>query len=68
MTTGSLMHTPIDVVALADVVIYANHLRRSAYPAMQSAARSILEHGRSLEIDDELMPIGDVLTLIPGGA
>lgn len=51
-----------------NVVIYANHLLRSAYPAMQATARSILEHGRSLETDDELLPIGDVLRLIPGGA
>ena len=51
-----------------NVVIYANHLLRSAYPAMQSAARSILEYGRSLETDDELLAIGEVLRLIPGGA
>jgi len=51
-----------------NVVIYANHLLRSAYPAMEAAARSILEHGRSLETDDDLMPIGQVLRLIPGGA
>ncbi|MEX1072794.1 MAG: phosphoenolpyruvate mutase [Chloroflexota bacterium] len=51
-----------------NIVIYANHLLRSAYPAMVSTARSILEHGRSLESDDELTPITDVLNLIPGGA
>ena len=50
-----------------NVVIYANQLLRSAYPAMQATAQSILEHGRSLESDDELLPIGDVLRLIPGG-
>jgi phosphoenolpyruvate phosphomutase len=51
-----------------NVVIYANHLLRSAYPAMVNVARSILEHGRSLEADDALMPISEVLTLIPGGS
>jgi phosphoenolpyruvate phosphomutase len=51
-----------------NVVIYANHLLRSAYPAMVSAARSILEHGRSLETDGALMPISEVLNLIPGGS
>jgi phosphoenolpyruvate phosphomutase len=51
-----------------NVVIYANHLLRSAYPAMVSTARSILEHGRSLESDDALMPIAEVLALIPGGS
>jgi phosphoenolpyruvate phosphomutase / 2-hydroxyethylphosphonate cytidylyltransferase len=51
-----------------NVVIYANQLLRSAYPAMTETARSILEHGRSLESDDSMLPIRDVLRLIPGGA
>jgi phosphoenolpyruvate phosphomutase len=51
-----------------NVVIYANQLLRSAYPAMMATARSILSHGRSLESDSALMPIAEVLTLIPGGA
>lgn len=50
-----------------DVVIYANHLLRSAYPAMMKTARSILEHGRSLEANELCMPIKDILELIPGG-
>lgn len=48
------------------VVIYANHLIRAAYPAMVRTARSILTHGRSAEVDDQLMPIAEVLDLIPG--
>jgi phosphoenolpyruvate phosphomutase len=48
------------------VVIYANHLLRAAYPAMTKAAHSILEHGRSAEIDSELLSIKDILELIPG--
>jgi phosphoenolpyruvate phosphomutase len=48
------------------IVIYANHLLRSAYPAMLSTARSILENGRSLECDAQLLPINDILELIPG--
>lgn len=48
------------------VVIYANHLLRAAYPAMMEAARSILEHGRSKEIDSKLLSIKDILELIPG--
>ena len=47
------------------IVIYANQLLRSAYPAMVESARSILTHGRSLEIDSRLTPIKDILTLIP---
>ena len=50
------------------IVIYANHLLRAAYPAMQQAAESILRHGRALEADELCMPIKDVLTLIPGGS
>jgi phosphoenolpyruvate mutase len=48
------------------VVIYANHLLRAAYPAMIKAARSILQHRRSAEIDGELLSIKDILELIPG--
>jgi len=50
-----------------NVVIYANHLLRSAYPAMLHTARSILEYGRSFEADKQLMSIKDVLALIPEG-
>ena len=49
-----------------NVVIYANHMLRSAYPAMASTAERILKHGRSYEADDLCLPIKEVLTLIPG--
>lgn len=49
-----------------NIVIYANHLLRSAYPAMMKTALSILEHERSAEVDEQLLPIKDVLELIPG--
>ena len=49
------------------VVIYANHLIRSAYPAMVNTAKSILENGRSKEASVNCMPIKEILTLIPGG-
>lgn len=49
-----------------NIVIYANHLLRSAYPAMLSTAKSILEHQRSLECDNSLMSIKNILELIPG--
>ncbi|MBR6878860.1 MAG: phosphoenolpyruvate mutase [Bacteroidales bacterium] len=50
-----------------NVVIYANHLLRSAYPAMVNCAKSILEHQRSLEASqDYCMPIKEILELIPG--
>jgi phosphoenolpyruvate phosphomutase len=50
-----------------NIVIYANHLLRSAYPAMQHCAESILTNGRCLEASqDYCMPIKEILTLIPG--
>ncbi|NQU98261.1 phosphoenolpyruvate mutase [Candidatus Woesearchaeota archaeon] len=51
-----------------NVVIYANHLLRSAYPAMLKAAESILMNERAYEASQEYcMSIKDILTLIPGG-
>ncbi|WP_270563019.1 phosphoenolpyruvate mutase [Clostridium beijerinckii] len=50
-----------------NVIIYANHLIRSAYPAMVNTAKSILENGRSKEASINCMPIKEILTLIPGG-
>ena len=46
------------------VVIYANQLMRSAFPAMERAAKSILVHHRAKEIDEQLLPIKDIITLI----
>lgn len=48
-----------------NIVIYANHLLRSAYPAMKEVAESILRNSRSHEIEKKLYPIKDILTLIP---
>lgn len=49
-----------------NIVIYANHLLRAAYPAMKAAAETILANGRSLEADPLCMPIKEILELIPG--
>ncbi len=50
------------------IVCYANHMMRSAYPAMLSTAKSILTNGRSLEAEEgkQCMPIKEILDLIPG--
>ena len=48
----------------ANIVIYANHLLRAAYPAMLSAATTILETGRSKEVDDLCLPIKEIISLI----
>ena len=50
-----------------NMVIYANHLLRAAYPAMVNAAKSILEtHSCQKASDEYCMKIKDILTLIPG--
>lgn len=48
-----------------NVVIYANQLTRSGFPAMRRTAETILRHHRALEADAECMPIKEILTLIP---
>lgn len=75
------IHTPIVVVPTTynqfteeelaewgvNVVIYANHMLRSAYPAMVKCAETILRTSRSLEASEEYcMPIKQILNLIPG--
>lgn len=47
-----------------NIVIYANQLTRSAYPAMQSTAVEILKNHRALEVDSKLMPFKDIIKLI----
>ncbi len=71
-------HTPIVVVPTSfncvtetelaehgvNIVIYANQLTRSAFPAMQNTAVEILKNHRALEVDSRLMPINEIITLI----
>jgi len=48
-----------------NVIIYANHLLRSAYPSMINTAQSILENSRAKEASDEYcMSIKDIITLV----
>ena len=47
-----------------NIVIYANQLTRSAFPAMQKTAEDILKYHRAKEVDDRLMPIKKIITLI----
>jgi phosphoenolpyruvate phosphomutase / 2-hydroxyethylphosphonate cytidylyltransferase len=49
-----------------NVVIYANHMLRAAYPGMMNVAKSILKHKRTLEAEPDCMKIKDILELIPG--
>ncbi|MCH5290432.1 MAG: phosphoenolpyruvate mutase [Treponema sp.] len=50
----------------ANIIIYANHLLRAAYPAMVNCAETILRSERSLEANGICMPIKQILELIPG--
>lgn len=47
------------------IVIYANQLLRSSYPAMVKTAETILKYGRAKEADKYCLPIDEVLRLIP---
>lgn len=48
-----------------NVVIYANQLTRTGFPAMQNAAKTILTHHRAKECDDMCMSIKEIINLIP---
>ena len=50
----------------ANVVIYANHLLRSSYPAMRNVAERILKERKASSVNDFCMPIKEILELIPG--
>ncbi len=65
-TTYNQIYEKDLIKAGVSIVIYANHMLRSAYPAMVEVAKSILTHERSLEVNDLCMPIKEILTLIPG--
>ena len=47
-----------------NIVIYANQLTRAAFPAMKKTAEDILKHHRAMEVDDSLMSIKEIITLI----
>ncbi|MDE7310224.1 MAG: phosphoenolpyruvate mutase [Eubacterium sp.] len=48
----------------ANIVIYANQLTRSAFPAMQKTAIDILKNHRAKEADGRLMPIQEIINLV----
>lgn len=51
------------VEAGVGMVIYANHLLRSSYPAMKKAAESILKHERAKEAEAFCAPVKEILDL-----
>jgi phosphoenolpyruvate phosphomutase / 2-hydroxyethylphosphonate cytidylyltransferase len=46
------------------IVIYANHMLRAAYPAMQNAAKNILKNQRSFELESKISSVKEVINLI----
>lgn len=48
-----------------NVVIYANHLTRTGFPAMKKAAETILLNRRAKECDEFCMPFKEIIRLIP---
>ena len=59
VTEGEFRHRGVNIV------IYANQLMRSQVPAMRRTAETILRHHRALEADEELMPFGEIIRMIP---
>lgn len=71
-------HTPIVVVPTSysavterelkehgiDIVIYANQLTRSAFPAMESTAKQILMNHRAYESEKKLMAFSEIIRLV----
>ena len=51
-----------------NIVIYANHMLRASYPAMETVAKLILKNKRSKEADKILLSIKKILNLIPGAS
>jgi len=46
------------------IVIYANHMLRASYPAMENAARDILRKKRSFDIEKRISSVNAVINLI----
>lgn len=73
-------HTPLVVVptsfnsitakelgeAGANIIIYANHLLRASFIAMNEVATEILKYDRSKEVESKCMSIKEILSLVPG--
>lgn len=49
----------------ANIIIHANHLIRSAFPAMEQTALAILKNGCSFCVDKQCMPVKKIISFIP---
>ncbi|MDR2817347.1 MAG: phosphoenolpyruvate mutase [Oscillospiraceae bacterium] len=65
-TSYSQVHEKELIAAGVNVVIYANHLIRAAYPAMVNVAKSILSNGSAFNATrDYCIPMKDFLEILP---
>ncbi len=60
---NSITESELSAVGV-NIVIYANQLTRSAFPAMEQTAKDILKYHRAQEVDSRLLPIKDIISLI----
>jgi len=63
-STYSIVHEKDLIKNGFKLVIYANQLLRSAYPAMQNTAITILKNRRAFEADKKIIPIKEIINLI----
>ena len=54
------------VIAGANIIIYANHMLRAAYPGMAKVAKSILENGCSSSMEKNMLSIKEILEISGG--
>ncbi len=64
-TSYNTIHEQEFKAAGANIIIYANQLTRSGFPAMKRAAELILENHRAKECDAICMPFKEIISLIP---
>ena len=46
------------------IVIYANQMLRSTYPAMKNVAKIILKNERSFELENKISSVNELINLI----
>lgn len=64
-TTYNIIKESELIDAGVNLVIYANHLLRSSYPAMKKVAETILLNERAYEVEELCLPVREVLDIIP---
>lgn len=64
-STYSIVYEDELINAGVKMVIYANHMLRSAYPAMVRTAETILRNKRAQEADKFCIPVKEFINLIP---